>query len=435
MVTAAFGMQDLPRAVETGASPDRALFAGLLVLSCFVFGMALTAVMIGLLVFLLADPFHRSLRVRFPGAGAFVVIALAGISGAAGRPAYDAAKDLWYVSNAVLPVVLGYVIAQRIPGLRQAMRIFLAASAAVAAIHVLQFLWNPSYLAESFVDIRSLVSPGYLLTVLGFIIVVGQARFRLNLVGSRAAWLTGALCFASVVLSFSRTYWLALATGTAVVMAAGNLRKYLRFAGMLAALALLVLAVSTADRRAGGDDGEVSFAGKVLNSLEELKVVELTSMADINQFWRGFESYRALQTYVSGSAIERLIGRGFGATVDLGFVMTLADQEFESIPVLHNGYFYLLVKTGIIGLAAYLFFLGQSFRSGYYAARQLNQVKRFAGILLAAATLIVAETTLVITGLFSKGALLQTALLLGVLLKHAEAPHEQPVPPGTGGEE
>ena len=51
-----------------------------------------------------------------------------------------------------------------------------------------------------------------------------------------------------------------------------------------------------------------------------------------------------------------ILGQGFGALVDLNMTMALAGVYFTKIPVLHNGYAYILVKAGILGILCYIFF-------------------------------------------------------------------------------
>ena len=110
------------------------------------------------------------------------------------------------------------------------------------------------------------------------------------------------------------------------------------------------------------------------------------------------------------------MGGGFGTNVPLGFVMTLADEEFSEIPVLHNGYMYLLVKTGAAGLAAYLMFLIATFRRGMRMTRLTDVQSRFCGLLLVALAFIILESTVVIAGVLNKHWLYPATLLTGMLV-------------------
>jgi len=99
-----------------------------------------------------------------------------------------------------------------------------------------------------------------------------------------------------------------------------------------------------------------TFRGKMARSTKEITIANYQDMTDVNSNWRGFETFKALITFLSGNTKQKIIGQGFGAQVDLGFTMTLSGVDFNEIPILHNGFAYILVKTGIIGILCYLLF-------------------------------------------------------------------------------
>ena len=63
-----------------------------------------------------------------------------------------------------------------------------------------------------------------------------------------------------------------------------------------------------------------------------------------------------MHSYLTGSFLSIIIGKGFGYLLDIGFIQILADIKIRYIPFLHNGYVYILLKTGFIGLFSYLLF-------------------------------------------------------------------------------
>jgi O-antigen ligase len=80
---------------------------------------------------------------------------------------------------------------------------------------------------------------------------------------------------------------------------------------------------------------------------------------EIQANWRGYEAYQGMQKYNKGNALQKTFGFGFGARVDLGLIMKLSGKDYETVPILHNEYVMLLVKSGIVGLILYLIFLYQ----------------------------------------------------------------------------
>jgi hypothetical protein len=78
---------------------------------------------------------------------------------------------------------------------------------------------------------------------------------------------------------------------------------------------------------------------------------------EIQDNWRGYEAYQGMMKYEDGDALQQVFGFGFGARVDLGLIMKLGGKDYEDVPILHNEYVMLLVKTGVVGLLLYLVFL------------------------------------------------------------------------------
>lgn len=397
------------------------LLLACLVGSCFLPAEILSASMLFMVVFFLADPYIRQRRLLFPGEKFFIVILLAGALGAAGKIPYDIAKDLWYVGNPALTLLFGYLISKKRLDLRSVLRAFVLAAVMVSVVHVVKFILNPSYLNESLIDIRGQVSGGYLMIALGFGIVFGDLRFGLNLLPTKwTSWLVMVLCLISITLSFSRTLWLMVMTLVLVALIINNFRAAFRIAivaGVFIVVGIVSNEVYTVETETNPD---ITLIGKIMYTMKELQISDYEDIIEINSNWRGFESYLALRTYESGSLADYLFGKGLGTNVELGLTMTLMDEEFDRIPVLHNGYLYLLVKTGAIGLLAYLLYLFQTFRIGTAFSGRLDPESRMSGYLLIALTLIMLETTLVIAGMFNKSGLYASILLMGILMGYAE---------------
>lgn len=105
---------------------------------------------------------------------------------------------------------------------------------------------------------------------------------------------------------------------------------------------------------ASADSESYTFFGKILRSFQEIIPNE---DQNLHSNWRAVESAVALNSILSGSFFEILFGKGLGFRLPLGFEMTLAGTDFESIPILHNGYFYILLKYGIFGLFLWFKFI------------------------------------------------------------------------------
>ena len=183
-------------------------------------------------------------------------------------------------------------------------------------------------------------------------------------------------------------------------------------------MAVLLAGVGYLATAKTGQSGPLQlFAAKVLNSTSEVQVRAYETYADINNNWRGYEAYRASKTFAAFSLPEQIFGGGDGTLVDLGLFMQLSATEvFKFVPILHNGYMYLLVKTGVLGLGLFFFFILQLFYYGRRALRLPDLEARVAGLVLLWTPLVMLATQGVITGIYNKGELIPALFLTGAAL-------------------
>ncbi len=159
------------------------------------------------------------------------------------------------------------------------------------------------------------------------------------------------LLLLSFILSFSRTGLI-----TTIILSFSilgfidrfNWRLILSIGSLVFVFAILITTTHTSEVG--------TFRSKIARSVIELKISDYTDMVDINRNWRGFETYKALDKFIEGNTKQKLFGYGFGSLIDLGFTMTLNEVNFRKIPITHNGYAYILVKTGLLGILCYVFF-------------------------------------------------------------------------------
>jgi hypothetical protein len=103
-----------------------------------------------------------------------------------------------------------------------------------------------------------------------------------------------------------------------------------------------------------GSQIDNTFYGKLFNSFNEVQSADYTE-EEIQLNYRGYESYMALNGFLQANSVEQLIGR-FGKMVDLKTYVGLGSSDMRFIPVLHNGYLYILIKSGLLGLILYFIF-------------------------------------------------------------------------------
>lgn len=101
-----------------------------------------------------------------------------------------------------------------------------------------------------------------------------------------------------------------------------------------------------------------SFMDKVANSLDEVSSSgNVWTESTINQNWRGYEKYCAIRNFNHADSFIKLFGNGFGYQLDMGGYSSLVVKGSSGgIPFLHNGYFSVLFKCGMLGLFCLIMF-------------------------------------------------------------------------------
>ncbi len=359
--------------------------------------------------------------------GLYLGILIVGLLSGAGAPRYDYFRDVWYVGNAALTIATGYLLYVSAPRLGAGLKSILVGCLVVSLLQMVPFVKQPDLLLLPAVRIREVAGTGFYAAALGLCVLAAFGRngaAQLTLSGRSSAVLVVAFV-AAVVLSFSRTMAIAALLCVAVPIAAarGRTLRALLVAG--AGLAALLLVLNAAIGSGLGLDDKDSFVSKLARSVQELWVSDYTDLRSINENWRGYETSRALKEFADGTPLQWVVGQGFGAKVDLGLAMRLGGATaatgavYSEVPVLHNGYAYLLVKTGLVGVLAYLLSLGLLYRIAAQR-RRAAALKETIGVACAlqACVLVLVFTTWVISGAFNKSDLFPFLLVSGYFLGH-----------------
>lgn len=345
-------------------------------------------------------------------------IVLVAALNAPGHDLFDIFKDAWYMLYPILSLATGYALCREEADLDGLMGSFVVGGLIVSLAYLGVFLMHINLLSKSVEEIRRANGPGFFLSILSpMIVVLGW------LVGVRNTWIEKhqtltivslVTCLAATFVSFSRSLWISILI--AIVANLGVFRRKLIVAAVsvITLVVLIAVLVALPDSTTGGDSGGIQ--DKFLKSSTEVMVQNQTDFTDINANWRGFEAFMALRTYLEGTPSNYLLGRGLGQLVDIGFYMQLGDVELRYLPILHNGYMYILVKSGAIGVMLYLAYLLTIYRHGRRQGGSTDKRKLFCGRLEVVLSLIFLATTLVITGIYNRNELHPLMILLGICL-------------------
>lgn len=348
-------------------------------------------------------------------------ILLTGAYGVWNHELYDFGKGAWYVANVGLVLTTGYVLGRSTNNLASIIRIITIAGLIVSLSHLLVFAVRPELLALSAEDVRrGPTGRGFMISAIAVALCVSALLKQLPIFGSSrsSVWLVLFICLASLVLSFSRSWYL---TALILIVASFGLfdPRRIGLAIVLVVIGFMAFAAYSYGVIEFLDVDPKSVFYKLARVPLELYPQEYFSRADIYINWRGYETARAFHTYWQGNPLQWLFGQGLGANVDLGLYLNLGDFYSREAPVLHNGYMQLLVWTGVLGVFFYLLLMWRIFRRGILLVKSgSSQEAVFSGRWLIGLAIVFLLTTVSIAGMLNKSSFFVGIFIIGALFSY-----------------
>ncbi|MEQ8410441.1 MAG: O-antigen ligase family protein [Erythrobacter sp.] len=339
-----------------------------------------------------------------------LIVLLAGTTFSLGHPAGAVLKDIWYILKPAAIVSLGLIFAYLFRTDRNWMKMMAVVVIAVALAHTLNALTTVA-LEEGELRPTSFLAAFMAPFVWKF--YPAKARGRTII---RAA----TICAVVGMIALSESRATLLTFGIGWLAAYGALQAGGRALFVFGFITLAIAALFPLLPQY--DFHNVSFFGKLQNSLNEVMFETGDSRLDMYRNWRGFEAYRAYATWLQASFPERIVGLGHGTNIDLGRLVTFRSRDVLSLPRLHNVYFELLVKTGVIGLAAYLAFMIRPFSARLRARSAEFEIH---SRIVRGGALVMLLTSALISGPLNKtsfdGLLIVWSTSFGIMLLQARA--------------
>lgn len=203
-----------------------------------------------------------------------------------------------------------------------------------------------------------------------------------------------------MVFSFSRTMYLMLGLCLIIFWFCKPQRERLKVSSILyGCLSLLLVAVLIWWAPSSIKE---NFLHKLMQTFQEVSAdTNWNIETNIIQNWRGYETSVAQALFRQGSRFQQTFGFGFGQLIPVshGELVGVSLEE-GGITILHNGYYSMLIKVGVLGVGLYVtFFLGtliSAWNKGLKHRLERPLILYFSFAYLLA--------TFVITGFFARGA-------------------------------
>jgi hypothetical protein len=268
----------------------------------------------------------------------------------------DTLKGLWYTTRIPVYVIFGAMLTSRITSLESITDILLSGGVVLALHFLVAYYSDSNVVSADRLYIRSQIGHGYLITAFAIVLA-----FHKLFVEKKTGLISGVLVVgaatimtASILLSDSRSNLygqavLILFTFSAIPSA--------WFGRSMVLLALIVLVTLTTPAiQFFISSSELARLGSALpGSLNELIAIDRATNDEINDYWRGYETFSAFSFVTAHGFYSTLFGIGLhGAVIVSNTPPDLGDPLNDAIPIFHNGFAFAYVRAGILGLALFI---------------------------------------------------------------------------------
>lgn len=309
-----------------------------------------------------------------------IVVFVIGLHGVFNHESRHVIRDLIFALSPLSLSFIGYWIAGNAQLRKSIFKILLVCGFLLATYHLSAFVDSPELLLADVEVVREKAGKGTGgLVAIGLAISLFQYRLRIGKLYPKLLprLVVIPVLVVSFVLSYSRTEFLMFLI---LILALSGWLSTIRLSTVLGLVGLcfasLIVVATTPDDESG------TIRSKFTRSLTEVSTTSFVDDADIHGNWRAFETNRALGSFSSSTVLEQVLGQGFGALVDIGLEMKLGIDVLRDIPILHNGYAYILIKTGMLGILLYILFYISLIRFAVRNANSIDVEKKFYSRLL-----------------------------------------------------
>lgn len=361
--------------------------------------------------------FKKAVKVFKP----LLIVFIVGVIHCFDNSARDILRDIFLFTKIGVYFFVGVIASRYFNDFDKFARIIIYFAFAYALLHLYMF-YSIGASIDSLDTLRSEIGTGNLIEAFGlsvFLVGLFESRVKLRTPTIVAMILVISV---SVMLYYSRSLYISMVIFLLFLRNIVDLRTFrirvnpLYVVIGLAIVGTISIVFFSSSEVGGASNWLLNKFGNIPNELfwsSEKNVI--ATEEDINLNWRGYESFQGVNTWLSGGLFRTIVGHGWGALVDLGLVMRLGNDDFEQIPILHNGYVMLLVKSGIGGAFFYLVFLYRMSITNRLESPQTSHVDcsstRKFNQLLTALCILAFLNTFTITGLFNESDIFTPTML------------------------
>lgn len=319
---------------------------------------------------------------------------------------YEIIRDIYYFVKPLLFIYTGMLLFEFLKKdyRRLLQYIVIAIAVQTVVFLLLRFIQAPFVFS---IEDRDTFGNRGIEVYLPFVICALALRKGWPLFSRKLLFLFALLGLIGSLLSLGRTYYAILAIS--IVLLLINRRKiYISCCIMflIGSLCIIVFGEQLGEYFYSEADDYTRLSDKIQNSFCEILPYERTDVK-INTDWRGHEAYLGLQMFYEGTLFQQIFGQGLGA---ICYNNIFEDGQLSALPIFHNGYITILLKTGWCGILLFILFLIHLMKMGKNSCSAEADFAATLTILLVCCVLIMTQ---VIHGIFTSSTQFFLMLLIG----------------------
>ncbi len=333
------------------------------------------------------------------------------------RTFYNWLKDFMYFIKPIIALLSGFIIAKKINNFYYILKGIIIVATIISIFHLSKVFWHADFNHWTITDIRRIGGISNLIESLALVLILGSYKYSfLNVFKNKLLKNTLLLLLSfSFIAYFSRTMMVAFIIFYLAILGYLKLsQKGIKYGFILLVSVGLFYTYLFSVKIERDKPGLESFLYKLKIAPSEIFIpktnINVNNHASLWDHWRAYEASTALEQMQKNPS-SFFMGKGFGALVDLKFDAPLNSEKIRFIPILHNGYVYILFKTGIVGLVLYFIFLLGLYYNSY--PKENNLSKFVVGNLISGIGLYYLFSSLIITGIYNMHDIF--AFILGIL--------------------
>lgn len=326
-------------------------------------------------------------------------------------------RDMYYVIPTVVLVILGYYIYCIYSKTKSIERTIVMLGTIFATLNFISMIKSPSSMSE-FTTIRKTFSAGgYEILIAFLVLFLVMFIKKKRIFGKWFERYSFCIMLLDLLLTLARSVWIEAIIGCFVIIIVNAYFKH-EFHSMITMLAkIVVISVIGIVVFFNFAPAEVTeeFTDKFAKSTEELdSKQEFDSTNDAINNWRAYEIQSAQKQWKESNVAVEIFGAGMGKGIALGFVPYTWKGMVENgeIPLLHNAYYTILPKGGLVGVIALIWFMFANIVTAFKVFKRKSNMKEEL-VLLVSISVVFLVQSYTVRGPVVQSANLSWALLIG----------------------